>query len=85
MVLAYQTSAHCICAPIFLEDGTGNSHTQKAAPKDRLPHKLLILLVSAWGFEPQTPTVSTVVISPLFATLTNVLRKNDRACIACDA
>ena len=47
--------------------------------------KLLKVLVGAWGFEPQTPTVSTVVLSPLLATLTNVLRKNDRACIACDA
>ena len=33
-------------------------NTQKAVTMDRLHYKLLILLVGAWGFEPQTPTVS---------------------------
>ena len=34
------------------------STTQKAATHSRFPRKLLILLVGACGFEPQTPTVS---------------------------
>jgi len=31
--------------------------TQKAATMDRFPHKSLKVLVGAWGFESQTPTV----------------------------
>jgi len=33
--------------------------TQKAATHSRFRRKLLILMVGACGFEPQTPTVST--------------------------
>jgi hypothetical protein len=33
--------------------------TQKAVHRGRLCRNCLIILVGAWGFEPQTPTVST--------------------------
>jgi hypothetical protein len=58
---------------------------QDERKRGKLLKEFPIDMVGAWGFEPQTPTVSTVVLSPLFATVTNVLRKNDRACIASDA
>ena len=39
-------------------------------------------MVGAWGFEPETPTVSTRSGSPFLTTLTNLLRKNATACDA---
>ena len=38
--------------------GNGTTNDTKAAQSSRFVRKLLKILVGAWGFEPQTPTVS---------------------------
>jgi signal recognition particle GTPase len=50
--------------------------TQKAAPLSRLLCNLLILLVGAWGFEPQTPTVSKIARRPRIPLIRFLRRKS---------